>query len=142
MSSIIYHSPSCAYSVELLELVRAGAGGGPSGFRFVDVTRQRPPAYVDRIPALVREGLMYTDEPLFELFEPQQQAEASAPQEPDAPQAADGTLLGGAFSGFFAPLDGVDDAMVMRNECDPSGPTEHMVLEEAQPMPSQDTKSG
>jgi hypothetical protein len=140
MSSIIYYSPSCAYSVELLELVRAGAGGGPSAFRFVDITRQRPPAYVDRIPALVRDGLMYTDEPLFALFEMQEHA--AAPREPDAPQAADGALLGGAFSGFFAPLDGVDDAMVMRNECDPSGPAEHMVLEEAQPMPSQDTKSG
>lgn len=136
---VIYHSPTCVYSRELMELVYGGAGGGPGSYRIVDVTRQRPPAYVDRVPALVRDGYMYTDEPLFELFEqPSAVSAGDVPGsgEPGAPEAADdGLLSGGAFSGFFAPLDGVQDADVMRNECGPSGVTDPLVLDEAEPMP-------
>jgi hypothetical protein len=139
----VYYSPACAHSLELISLLRT-TQGGVAAYRMVDVSRRgaKLPSYVDCVPALVVDGMMYTDEPLFELFtsppggQAQQAQQEAGPSHAESEPIAADSLFGGAFSGTFAPLDGVQDANVLRPEQALDAPEERLLLEDCNPMPT------
>jgi hypothetical protein len=143
--SVLYFSSVCPHSQTLLrDIQNAGVTGH---FAYFDVSTQRGrPKYVDRVPLLVHEGRIYTDDELFKLFVPalpdihdprvrlQQTTSAPSPSADELPEldAYNDIGLGANLSGHDAlgPLDQFDGAMDM------DAPVELMELPECEPIPN------
>ena len=99
---VVYVSARCKHSRQLVELIERAGVADAYTFVNVDQTR-RIPKFVDRIPLMVYDNQIFTDDALFELFL-QPQPQPQDPQSMDVDPADN--LCSGNFSETYSLLDG------------------------------------